>query len=287
MAAEPVTAAPPQDRRNHGLRLIVTWLVASIIATPLVVAFVGPILPPGNASAQAAGQVSDNTVMLGVSTPILCLIAVFFIYSLIAFRAPRGAAVVDGPPLRHNAGIQIAWMAITGITVLFLAGFGTYELLQNGAGGGQGPSPVAVPAGKKIAVQVIGQQWEFTYRYPGFGGFETHQLVLPASTYVVLHVTSLDVVHSFWAYELGVKADANPRVDNVVFVRTKGPGIFHVRCAELCGLWHGYMYNTGRVVPPAAFHAWAKSQQKLFQPIAKYMPGFREQYLPPPVRRGG
>ncbi len=287
MAAEPVTTAPPADRRNHGLRVIVAWLVTSAIATPLVVELFGDLLPPGNASAQSTEQVFDNTWLVGISTPIICLILVFFAYALIAFRVPRDAPLVDGPPLRHDAGIQIAWMAITGITVLFLAGFGTYELLQNGAGGGQGPSPVAVPVGKKIAVQVIGQQWEFTYRYPGFGGFETHELVLPADTYIVLHVTSLDVVHSFWAYELGVKADANPRVDNVAFVKTKGPGVFHVRCAELCGLWHPYMYNNGRVVPPAAFHAWIKSQQKLYAPIAKYLPGFRRVYLPPPVRRGG
>ena len=36
---------------------------------------------------------------------------------------------------------------------------------------------------------------------------------------VELHVTSLDVIHSFWAYQLGVKADANPDVDNIVFVK--------------------------------------------------------------------
>jgi cytochrome c oxidase subunit II len=286
MAAEPATAQPG-DRRNHGLRVIVAWLVTSVIATPLVVAFVGPILPPGNASDQASQQVTDNTVLMGISTPVMCLIAVFFVYALVSFRAPRAAAMVDGPPLRQHAGIQVAWMVITSVTVLFLAGFGTYELLQNGAGGGQGPSPVAVPAGKKIAVQVIAQQWEFTYRYPGLGGFETHQLVLPEDTDIVLHVTSLDVVHSFWAYELGVKADANPRVDNIAFVRTKGPGVFHVRCAELCGLWHGYMYNNGRVVSPTQFHSWAKSQQALYKPLAKYLPGFREEYLPPPVRRGG
>jgi cytochrome c oxidase subunit II len=287
MAAEPVAARPAEDRRNHGLRMMVTWLVASIVATPLVVAFVGPILPPGNASMQGTEQVFDNTWLMGISTPVLCFVLVFLAYALIGFRAPRGAAVVDGPPLRHNPGIQIAWMVITSITVLFLAGFGTYELLQNGSGGGQGPSPVAVPAGKKIAVQVIAQQWEFTYRYPGFGGFESHQLVLPENTYIVLHVTSLDVVHSFWAYELGVKADANPRVDNIVYLRTKSPGVFHVRCAELCGLWHGYMVNNGRVVPPTQFHSWIKTQQTLYKPIAKYLPGFREEYLPAPVRRGG
>jgi cytochrome c oxidase subunit II len=287
MAAEPITAAPSGDRRNHGLRVIVAWLVTSAIVTPIVVELLGDYLPPGNGSTQATEQVFDNTWMIGICTPIVCLIVVFFAYALLGFRTARGAALVDGPPLRHHAGIQIAWMAITGVTVLFLAGFGTYELLQNGAGGGQGPSPVAVPAGKKIAVQVIAQQWEFTYRYPGYGGVETHELVLPEATYVVLHVTSLDVVHSFWAYQLGVKADANPRVDNIAYVRTKAPGTFDIRCAELCGLWHPYMFETGRVVPPAQFHSWIASEQKLYTPVEKYLPGFRERYLPAPVRRGG
>ena len=46
---------------------------------------------------------------------------------------------------------------------------------------------------------MIGQQWEFTYRYPSYGGVETPHLVLPANTLIRLHVTSLDVIHSFWA----------------------------------------------------------------------------------------
>ena len=75
------------------------------------------------------------------------------------------------------------------------------------------------PSGLMLPVQVIGQQWEFTYRYPTYGGVETAQLVLPAGQEVAFHVTSLDVIHSFWAYELGVKADANPGVDNIAFVK--------------------------------------------------------------------
>ena len=31
-------------------------------------------------------------------------------------------------------------------------------------------------------------------------------------------MTSLDVIHGFWAYKLGVKADANPQVDNVAYM---------------------------------------------------------------------
>ena len=47
--------------------------------------------------------------------------------------------------------------------------------------------------------------------------------MIPANTLVEFHVTSLDVVHSFWAYQLGVKADANPGQDNIAYVKTKAP----------------------------------------------------------------
>jgi cytochrome c oxidase subunit 2 len=273
---------------------VIAWLVLSAIATPLVVIFVGRLIPPGNASTQGTGQVFDNTLMLGVVTPVICLLAVFFFYGLRSFRAGPGA-VVDGPPLRRDSQIQILWIVITSTMVLFLAGFGTYELLQNGSGGGQGPNPIAVPAGPKLQVQVIGQQWQFTYRYPSLGNIESNQLVLPADTDVELHVTSLDVVHSFWAYELGVKADANPGTDNVAFVRTKGPGTFHVRCAELCGLWHGYMFNNGRVVDSAQFNSWASQAKKIYASIKPYMDKpeaqggapFGHIYLPAPDRRAG
>ena len=62
-------------------------------------------------------------------------------------------------------------------------------------------------------------------------------------------MTSLDVIHSFWAYQLGVKADANPGVDNVAYTTAKQMGGFTVRCNELCGIWHGAMYDYGKVVP--------------------------------------
>jgi len=285
------TTAESGDGINHGRRVIVAWLVLSAIATPLVAIFVGPEIPPGNGTLQGQGQVFDNQVMTALITPIFALLVVFFAYGLYQFRVRRSEAgtIVDGPPLRHDPRVQIAWMAISTTIVLFLAGFGTYELLKDGAGGGQGPNPIAVPAAYKNAfqVQVIGQQWQFTYRYPSLGDLESNQLVLPANSNVTFHVTSLDVVHSFWAVELGLKADANPGVDNVVYAQTKGPMTFHVRCAELCGLWHGYMYNNGRVVPPAQFRTWAASQQKIWSSIKKYAPPYSHTYLPDPQERAG
>jgi cytochrome c oxidase subunit 2 len=63
--------------------------------------------------------------------------------------------------------------------------------------------------------------------------------------------------------------------------------VFHVRCAELCGLWHGYMFNNGRVVKQANFDAWAKQAEALYAPIAKYVPPYAHTYLPDPQRRAG
>jgi cytochrome c oxidase subunit 2 len=298
VATDPV-AAPrqPTDSTNHGVRVVVAWIVLSSIATPLVAIYVGPLIPPGNATVQGQGQTFSNQVMTGLLTPVLCLLAVFFAYGLIQFRARRNETVLDGPPLRNDARIQLLWILITSAMVLFLAGFGTYELLKDGAGGGQGPSPIALPAHHQDAyqVQVIGQQWQFTYRYPALHGLESNQLVLPANTLIELHVTSLDVVHSFCAVELGVKADANPGVDNITYVETKSPTTFHVRCAELCGLWHGYMFNNGRVVDSAQFDSWGAQQQKLYAAIEPFMnkspdkggAPFAHTYLPQPTGRAG
>jgi cytochrome c oxidase subunit II len=298
MASEPAAARTgPTDPTNHGLRVVVAWLVLSAIATPLVAIYVGPHIPPGNATAQGQGQVFDNQVMTALVTPVLCLMAVFFGYGLVRFHVRRNEAIADGPPIRHDARVQLLWMVITTTMVLFLAGFGTYELLKDGSGGGQGPNPIAFPANHKTAfqVQVIGQQWQFTYRYPSLGGMESNQLMLPAHRVVELHVTSLDVVHSFWAVELGLKADANPGVDNVVYVDTRNPTTFHVRCAELCGLWHGYMFNNGRVVDQTQFASWAAHEKKIYSAVEPYVnkpeaqggAPYSHTYLPAPDRRAG
>ena len=185
-------------------------------------------------------------------------------------------------------GIQTTWLAATSVIVLFLAAYGTIRLFDEGAGGGQGADPVAKPSGSVLPVQVIAQQWAFTYRYPTFGGVETPQLALPVDRNVALHVTSLDVIHSFWAHELGVKADANPGVDNVAYVRPKRSAASRIRCAELCGLFHGHMFDTGRSGErrPTSSPG-STAQQAAFGPATGALPKFRSHYNPAPHRRAG
>jgi cytochrome c oxidase subunit II len=276
---------------NHFRRVLLIWLVASIIATPLVIFVLAPIVPPGNGTVESAGQVTDNTVLFGLSTPIALAVIVWFLYAVIAFRErDTSGAVLDGPPLRGDARIQMWWVVVTTTIVLFLAGYGSVRLLSDGAGGGQGPNPIAAPSQAKdppLQVQVIAQQWEFTYRWPGYGGVETQHLEIPANTTVAFNVTSLDVIHSFWAYQLGVKADANPGENNIAYVTTKQPLTFNIRCAELCGVWHGYMFDTGHVVTKAQFAAWITAQRVKYAPATKLLSPYSKTYFPDPQRRGG
>jgi cytochrome c oxidase subunit II len=272
---------------NHARRFAILWVIASLIATPLVVLLLGPIMPPGTGSEEASGHRTDHTVLLGAATPVLLLVVLYLIYAVISFRQPRGAAVLEGPAIRGDARLQTTWLVVTSVIVLALAAYGTIRLEQDGAGAGGGPSPLAVPNGKKLEVQVIAQQWEFTYRFPEYGSVEVPHLELPVGQMVEMHVTSLDVIHSFWAYQLGVKADANPGVDNVVFVKPTKEETFEVRCSELCGIWHGAMFDHGHVVSREAFNAWIAEQQRNFAPATKVLPRYGRTYLPEPLRRGG
>ena len=247
---------------RHGLRIFLIWLPLAIIADLLIWFAWYPHLPPGRMSDQAQGQQFDIAVMAMLAAPVLLFVWVYFAYALIVWRRRPGDDE-DGPPIHGNTRVQATWITATAVIVLGLFVFGTVQLIvPAGAGAGEGPSPTWTPStNNTLQVQVIGQQWAFTYRFPQFGGMETTQLLLPKGEEVRFNVTSLDVIHSFWAYQLGVKADANPGVNNVAFAKPQQLGSFTVRCNELCGIWHGAMFNYGRVVNPAAFQVWARGLQ--------------------------
>jgi cytochrome c oxidase subunit II len=286
-----VSASARQRVSSHGVRIVAAWGVLCAVAIPLIVLVLGPHLPPGHMSAEASAQTDANTVMTALLVPIMLLVVVYVVYALFAFHED-GEGIVDGPPIRGHGPTQLTWVLATSVIVLSLAVWGSYTLVgasAAGAGGGQGPSPSDLPAGHQHAlpIQVIGQQWAWTFRFPTYGGFETRHLELPVNKLVAFHVTSLDVTHSFWAYELGVKADAVPGVDNVAFVTAEHLGEFTIRCAELCGLWHGHMATHGRVAGATAFASWVKQQQAANAVNLPDLVPYNRSYFPEPKHRAG
>ena len=271
--ATEVPAAGGSAEPRHGLRILGIWFVLALVAD-LVIWFVWyPHMPPGDMSGSARDQQFDIAVLAVTGAPVVLAVLIYFIYAIVVWRVKPGEEDKDGAPIYGNTKVAATWIIGTAVIVLWAFAFGTYELIvPAGAGAGEGPSPIWKLSGKQVSswtpgtndmlqVQVIGQQWAWTFRYPQFGGMESSELYLPVNTPVEFHVTSLDVIHSFWAYQLGVKADANPSVDNVAYTTAHQAGSFTVRCNELCGIWHGAMYTYGHVVSGSQFESWANGVQ--------------------------
>jgi len=292
MAAQ--TQAPGQGEPRHGLRIFVAAVVLAIVADLLIWFVLGPHLPPGTMTSSAVENQRAIKLMAVMSAPVVVMVIVYFGYALVVWRHREGDDE-DGPAIHGNTNIQTTWIVGTTVVVLGLAVYGTAALwTANGAGAGEGPAPIFNPSGAELTVaqqtapwspgqvlvvQVIGQQWRFTYRYPQFG-FETTELVLPVGQEVQFNVTSLDVIHSFWAYQLGVKADANPGVNNVAYTTPNHTGGFTVRCDELCGIWHGAMYDYGKVMTVANFQSWAQQTEASQAAITKILPPYALVYDP-------
>jgi cytochrome c oxidase subunit 2 len=290
MAATEAPARAEAERRepNHGLRIFLIWLPVAL-AADLIIWFVwGPHMPPGDQSSTAASQQNDINVMAIMAAPVMAFVLVYAGYALIVWRHREGDDE-DGPPIHGNTRISATWIGVTSAIVLGLFVFGTVELVvPAGAGAGEGNTPIWRPGGgTPLQVQVIAQQWRFTYRYPQFGGFETTSLVLPAGQNVQFNVTSLDVIHSFWPYQLGVKADANPGVNNVAYTEPQHTGTFTVRCAELCGIWHADMTTTGQVMSVSAFRAWAAATRVQLAALTRILPPYALTYDPNSVKQLG
>jgi cytochrome c oxidase subunit 2 len=293
MATTQSEAAAGRGEPRHGWRIFFIWIVLAL-AADLVIWFIWyPHLPPGRMSDSARHQQFDIAVLAVTGAPVVIAVVTYFLYSIVVFRARPGDDS-DGAPIRGNTKVQLLWITGTSLIVMFAFAFGTVELVvPAGAGAGEGPSPIWKLSGVQTAtwspgnndmlqVQAIGQQWAWTYRYPQFGGMESTVLQLPVNTPVEFHVTSLDVIHSFWAYQLGVKADANPQIDNVAYTTPEQLGSVTVRCNELCGIWHGAMFNYGRVMTQDAFSSWATTLQSTEQSrgVLAALPAYALSYDP-------
>jgi cytochrome c oxidase subunit II len=268
--------------------VVIVWLVAAV-GGDVALAF-GPI-PPGQASDLASSESFVILLLAEIAWPVFSAVLAAMFFTMVVNRMAPPTTEVSATALRGNTRVQTTWIVTTLVIVLSLAVYGTVALAIDQPGAGISTTSAALPmpasTSQPLEVQVIAQQWWFTYRYPSYGGIETAQLVLPANQKIQFHITSLDVTHSFWFYALGVKADAVPLNDNVVEATPTQIGTYRVQCSELCGLWHGNMAdNTAMVVSASDFATWIQQQTTLDAPIMKFLLPYSHTYEPSPTVYG-
>jgi cytochrome c oxidase subunit 2 len=114
-------------------------------------------------------------------------------------------------------------------------------------------------ANPKMTIDVIGHDWWWEIRYPN-GAVTANELHIPAGEVVRLHLTTADVIHSFWVPQLQVKQDQIPGRDNYLWLEADHPGDFRGQCAEFCGLQHANMIVNVVADSPEDFDTWVAEQ---------------------------
>lgn len=248
---ESVVEQPPSARpRVNWWELFAVWLVftAVTIAGSLVVI---PRVMPRPASPTMHLVVLTMLVFSVSAAPVGSLVYAGALYALRHWRYGSGdEPPPDGPPFRQHNQLAIAWVTSSTVLCIFLLVWGLAALAADGA----------VVQKASMQVDVTGQQWLWTFHYPGTN-VTTETPYLPEGRTVTFDVTSADVVHGFWIVQMGVKVDANPGVVTTVSVTPDRLGTFDIRCSELCGLYHAFMTTQIRVVTPGQYRSWLQTQE--------------------------
>jgi len=249
-------------RRPYARSIMILTVVIGFILLPLCWLIVAAMNQSG-APASPIMEDIETTVFVFtlVSIPITAFVFAVLVYSLLGWKHVSGDEVPadDSPAIRTNTVGILIWTVASSLLAMFLVVWGLMELASITANSYGTVSADEQPGGEKaLIVNVTGQQWVWTFEYPQHDGLTSDILYLPKDRAVYFNVTSKDVLHNFWAVELGVKIDANPGAITQTGVTPNKAGTFNVRCAELCGLHHAYMQTKIQVLEPTAFDSWVR-----------------------------
>ena len=245
----------------------------------------------------------DDTIIITfwVTGTVFVGIVLFMAYCVYRYRYREGRRAAYEP---ENKKMEW-WLTIlttVGVVIMLTPGLFVWDQF------------VTVPKGA-AEFEVLGQQWQWTYRFPGKDGvlgtsdsrnmtdenpfgvnpndpngqddvlIEDNEVHLPLKQAVKVLLRSKDVLHDFYVPEFRAKMDLVPgAVTYFWFIPTR-TGTFDVLCFELCGVGHHTMRGTVVVEEESAFQAWLQEQPTFAQSLARARNGTRDE--PRLVSRGG
>lgn len=205
--------------------------------------FPAPAAAPGGPVAETINQLWLLMLLLGI--------AMFALFA---------ALLIGGARRRSDAGADARtltrrWIIGGGVllpTAVLLGVFGaTVRSMRQMP---SGPEP------GDLVVDIVAHQWRYEVRYPD-GGVTAGELHLPVGRRILLRLSSVDVIHSFWVPELAGKMDMLPDKVNTLVLQADVPARYTARCAEFCGLHHTTMTMPVIAEPGEQFTAWLAAQR--------------------------
>jgi cytochrome c oxidase subunit 2 len=271
-------ARTPAISRSRRLAFALLVALAALLAFSGA-AFADAFTPESGGSPNADEIDSLYKLILVVAVVIFLGVEGALIYSLVKFRARKGAVAAQ---IRGNTRLEVGWTVGAALILVVLAAITFFKLsdIRNPPNSGpnglqiadagalyaSGPTKKFPPNGKALNVCVNGQQyiWRYTYandcdNAPLSSVFSYQQMVVPVETTVTLTINAQDVAHSWWIPKLGGKFDAIPGYTNYTWfqIPAKYAGTtFTGQCAELCGRNHANMTAQVRAVTPSEYEKW-------------------------------
>jgi cytochrome c oxidase subunit 2 len=180
------------------------------------------------------------------------LVTVLMIWFLIQYRyrAGRRATYTHG-----NTTLEIIWTIVPAAIFIALSfmSVSTWAKVKRSA-----PE-------SDFEVGVTGKQFNWEIAYPGPDGrlgtdddvkFD-NDLHVPVHKVVRVHLTSRDVIHSFYLPNLRLRQDAVPGRTILVWFEVTKPGKYEIPCSQLCGFGHSGMKGWLYVHTPEEYQKWA------------------------------
>lgn len=181
---------------------------------------------------------------------IFYIVAGYTLYFAIAFRKRKSQPDdAVGANVHGHFWLEFWWTALPTILVIVLAFFSVqiWEELQN-------------TPGDVLTMEAIGHQFGFQFRYPKLTQPVADDMHVPVGTPITLHVTSVDVIHSFWVPEVRIKADMVPGLVQTLRFTPNKIGTYRIICTEYCGRNHGDMTATMHIDSQQDFGKWLAAQ---------------------------
>ena len=216
---------------------------------------------------------------------------IFFIYCLVRYRQKDG--VKASYESSHSKFPKILEIGIILFEAFLLVGlsFPIWSKYKN-----QFPS-----VDQSLVVRIVAQQFVWNIHYPGRDGqfgktdpkfisdsnplgldlndaaakddiVTVNQLHFPVHKPVIAHISSKDVIHSFFIPVLRVKQDTIPGMSIPVWFEATQTGHFEIACAQLCGVGHTLMRGFVTIDTPEQYAAWMADQEAQLAPPAPTQP---------------
>ena len=244
--------APQWWKKPDVKKTAILWMICTAVIGYIGVEFhVRNMVSP--ASETMSGIISLMRIFTWAAAPVAGLVGAMAITVLTSKRHYG-----DNPPpeadhqIRNSPRATALWVTVSGLLCIFALIGGLIVIQRDNA---------AILENNAIEVNVTGQQWLWNFDYEN--GARSEVLYLPVNKPVVFHITSVDVKHSFWVVQMGIKMDANPGYTTEAAVTPDKIGVFDIRCAELCGLLHAYMQTKVHVVSQADYDAWLSNHSAI------------------------